>query len=150
MALFWVLGTKEKRSPCPQWIYFLAGRTGSKQINKQYMLSGDEKQVRNKMGQLPGENLQGWDKGESKIRWMAEASGDVTFAHLDEVRVPAIWNSSGNHWRQKEEQVQRLFDRGPCGKYEAIMAGAEWRLDVVGHCEDFILYFPPRWYTSED
>lgn len=54
------------------------------------MLSGDEKQVRNKMGQLPGENLQGWDKGESEIRWMAEASGDVTFAHLDEVRVPAI------------------------------------------------------------
>lgn len=140
---------KKKKSPFPQWIYFLAGRTGNKQINSTCS-QGMKSKWEIKWVSCLERMLQGWDKGESEMRWMAEASGDVTSEHLDEVRVPAIWNSSGKHRRQKEQQVQRLFDGGPRGKCEAIMTGAEWRLDLVGHCKDFIFYSPLQWYTSED
>lgn len=46
------------------------------------MHSGSEKEVRNKMGQLPEE--------PAGVGWVGKVSEEVRFEYLDEVREPAV------------------------------------------------------------
>lgn len=73
------------------------------------------------------------------------ASEEVTFEHPDEVRVQPFEILLRKHARQKEQQVQKLLFL--VGAHEASVrtnaqvarvGGAERRLDLVGHGQDFI------------
>lgn len=80
-----------------------SSREDRKQINKWCVLSGNEKQVRNKMCQLTGP---GPDVGESEMGVDGRGLWEVIF---DEARVLSIWNSS---LQAEGTAVQRLFDGG--------------------------------------